>query len=337
MRAARIHGPEDIRVDDIEEPTVGPNEVKVKVAFNGICGTDLHEYYHGPRLVPVGRPHPVSGAMVPVVLGHEASGHVVELGDGVQHLALGDLVAIEPLQSCGSCDRCSSGLYNLCFASLFHGLNTGGGGLSELTVVPAAKALLVPAGVTALQAGLVEPLAVAYHAVRRAQVEAGKTAVVHGAGPIGIGSFLALRRAGIDAIVVEPSPARRAAVADLGAARVIDPTMSDVAAAIVDLTGGRRCRYLVGRRRRPRHVLDSACDDGTPRRPGGRRCGDGPLRAPRAFAVHVRGADHGEPRLLRRVPCRARRAGRRRVPVGWLDLDREARWASGRLRDAPRR
>jgi len=237
MRAAMFYGPGDLRVEDVPEPQVGPGEVGVRVAYNGICGTDLHEYFFGYRMVPTS-PHPLTGAVAPVILGHEAAGYVTEIGDGVEGLTVGDLVAIEPIIACGTCPRCQSGAYNLCPTSAFHGLASSGGGMSEKTVVSSLMVHRMPPGTDALTAAIVEPMAVAFHSVQRADAREGETVVVHGAGPIGIGIFLALRSIGCRPIIIEPTPFRREAISRLGAETVLDPASDDIRAAVMDLTGG---------------------------------------------------------------------------------------------------
>jgi (R,R)-butanediol dehydrogenase / meso-butanediol dehydrogenase / diacetyl reductase len=237
MRAARYYEPGDVRIEEVPEPTAGPGEVKLRVAYNGICGSDLHEYYDGARAVPMA-PHPLTGISAPVILGHEASGFVVDAGSGVEDLEAGELVAIEPTKNCGVCPSCLRGAYNLCDRLALHGYSTGGGGLSDFTVVSRAMVHRVPRGFSAEQAALVEPLAVAYHALRRAEVHPGQTVAVHGGGPVGIGVLLSLRAAGIDdVIVVEPAAPRQRAASSLGAL-VVDPALGDPAAQIRSLTNG---------------------------------------------------------------------------------------------------
>jgi (R,R)-butanediol dehydrogenase/meso-butanediol dehydrogenase/diacetyl reductase len=238
MRAAVYHGREDIRLEDVAEPLAGPGEVKLRVLYNGICGSDLHEYYGGPITTRT-TPHPLTGVKNPVILGHELCGEVVALGAGVEDLRCGELVAVEPLETCGHCLFCDSGQYNHCALVAFHGYNRLGGGLAEFTVVKRRMAHRLPAALTAAQGALIEPLSVAWHTANRCQVEAGQTVAIHGAGPIGIGVFLTLRRRGVDTIVVDPSPRRRAALAALGAKTLLDPGDGEVIGAIRDLTGGR--------------------------------------------------------------------------------------------------
>ena len=238
MRAARYWGTEDVRLEELPVPLPGPGEVQVAVSFNGICGTDLHEYFDGARAIPL-EPHPLTGAHVPVILGHEAAGRVSALGAGVDDLVEGELVVIEPTRSCQHCDWCSSGDYNLCDQLAFHGLATDGGGLAEFTVVPRRMIHQVPAGIDERHAALVEPLSVSQHAVGRWGPRPGATAAIFGGGPISIGILLGLRAAGIeDTLVVEPSAERRAVVAELGA-RTIDPLAADTVEQLRAATAGR--------------------------------------------------------------------------------------------------
>ncbi len=240
MRAAVYHGREDIRIEDVAEPSPGSGQVKLRVVSNGICGTDLHEFYNGPMFIGSDTPHPLTGRTLPQIIGHEFAGTVVELGEGVTDLALGDLVTVEPIEWCGVCPQCISGSYNLCPVLAFHGVQRDGGGLSEFTIVNRRMAHRVPEGVSAELAVLCEPMCVAFHGVLRSGLQPGQTGVVYGAGPIGIGAFLGLRAEGVtDLIVVEPSPVRRAAVERLGAPIVLDPTSDDVAGAILSHTKGR--------------------------------------------------------------------------------------------------
>ena len=238
MRAAMFYGREDLRLEEVPEPSAGAGEVKLRVQFNGICGSDLHEYYDGP-ITTRSSPHPLTGVKNPVILGHELSGVVVGVGDGVEDLEIGDLVAVEPVETCGHCLFCRSGQYNHCGLLAFHGYNRKGGGLSQFTVVRRSMAHKLPRAMTPRQGALIEPMAIAWTTVNRGRVESGQTVAVHGAGPIGIGVLLTLRRRGARVIMVDPSPARRAVVSALGAEHVLDPSTTDVVAAIRDLTGGR--------------------------------------------------------------------------------------------------
>jgi (R,R)-butanediol dehydrogenase/meso-butanediol dehydrogenase/diacetyl reductase len=238
MRAAVFYGREDLRLESVEDPQAGPGDVKLRVHYNGICGSDLTEYFYGP-MTTRDTPHPLTGVKNPVIMGHELCGTVVELGDGVEDLAIGDLVAVEPLETCGACLPCTSGQYNHCPSVAFHGYNRSGGGLAEYTVVKRSMAHRLPLGVTPMQGALIEPLGVAWHTANRCRVEAGQIVAVHGAGPIGIGVLLTLRRRGVDVIVIDPSPMRRSIAKSLGARWVIDPSDCSSIDAVRDITGGR--------------------------------------------------------------------------------------------------
>jgi (R,R)-butanediol dehydrogenase/meso-butanediol dehydrogenase/diacetyl reductase len=135
MRAAMYYGNHKLEIEDIPEPTPDAGQVKVRVSRNGICGTDLHEYYDGPIFIPPDQPHPLTGKAMPLVIGHEFSGVVTEVGPGVTHVNERDRVAIEPIYRCGHCRPCKTGRYNLCNSVGFHGLMADGG-MAEYTVVP---------------------------------------------------------------------------------------------------------------------------------------------------------------------------------------------------------
>ena len=239
MKAAVFHAKEDLRIEDVAEPTPRAGEVKVQNAFAGICGSDLHVYYSPEAAgLDLDNPHPVTGSTLPQILGHEFSGTVVELGEGVTDVAVGDRVAVWPIYYCGECPACKMGMYNACQKIGFHGLNSDGGGMAEFTTVPASKLHVLPEHVDLRLGALVEPMAVAWHAVARSGVEAGGTALIAGAGPIGIGLWFALKARGVENVLVsEPSADRRATIAALGAT-VIDPVNEDLAAAVLSLSAG---------------------------------------------------------------------------------------------------
>ena len=240
MKAAVFHGPRDIRLEDVPEPDVRPGSVKVKVDWCGICGTDLHEYLAGPIFIPPpGSPHPITGETLPLLLGHEFAGEVVDVGRDVAGIATGDRVAIEPVFRCGTCTACKAGRPNLCEQLGFYGLMGGGGGMSEFAVMPSYMVHGLPDGLTSEQGALVEPIAVGLRAVRQAGVLAGESAVVFGGGPIGAVTVQCLRALGAgQVIVVEVSRARKAKALEIGADAVIDPTEEDAVARVRELTGG---------------------------------------------------------------------------------------------------
>jgi (R,R)-butanediol dehydrogenase / meso-butanediol dehydrogenase / diacetyl reductase len=237
MRAALYYGQRDLRIESAPEPDAGVGEVKLRVRFNGICGSDLHEYYDGPITTRT-TPHPLTGVKNPVVMGHELCGEVVAVGEGVEDLTLGGLVSVDPLESCGACVWCQAGQYPHCPTVALHGYNRSSGGLAEYCVVRREMAHPLPLGVTARQGALIEPLAVAWNTANRCRLESGQIAAVYGAGPIGIGVTLTLKRRGVDVIAIDPSPERRRIIGKLGARWTLDPK-EDAIAAVRDLTAGR--------------------------------------------------------------------------------------------------
>lgn len=240
MRAARYYDRGDIRIEDIPEPIVAPGTVGIDVAFCGICGTDLHEYLEGPIFIPpAGHPHPVSGESAPLTIGHEMSGVVYAVGDGVEGVSVGDSVVVEPYILRPDVDTSPANpAYHLSPDMNFIGLAGGGGGLAEKIVVP--RRWVHPIGDIPLdQAALIEPLSVGYHAYERSGAKAGQVALVGGAGPIGLLTSAVLKAVGLTVIISELSPLRRQKALDAGVAdHVIDPGAEDVVARVQELTGG---------------------------------------------------------------------------------------------------
>lgn len=239
MKAAPWHGARDIRVQDITEPSPQPGQVKIKVAWTGISGSDLPEYLAGPITIPPQQKHRLSNDKAPIVMGHEHCGEIVELGEGVNNFAVGDRVATEPIYACGEFTASRDVKYNLCEKLGFMGLSAGIGGFAAYAVVPVRTAYKMPDGLTLEEGALLEPAAVALHAVRQTSMQAGDKAAVFGTGPIGLLVVEALRIAGASEIyVVEPSEIMRQMALDLGAKEAFDPTAMDPVEAILDRTQG---------------------------------------------------------------------------------------------------
>ena len=237
MRAAVYRGNHKLELEDVPEPTTGAGQVKIRVSRNGICGTDLHEYYDGPIFISPSDPHPLTGKAMPIVMGHEFSGTVTEVGSGVSDVHEGDKVTVEPIYRCGECRPCLSGNYNLCKSIGFHGLMADGG-MAEYTVVPRNQIHHLPDSIPVEMGALVEPMSVAYHAAGLANVTDQSRALIYGAGPIGIGLWFALRGMGLTEIdVVEPNATRRASIERLGA-HTLDPMTQDVAGIVAEATKG---------------------------------------------------------------------------------------------------
>jgi (R,R)-butanediol dehydrogenase / meso-butanediol dehydrogenase / diacetyl reductase len=238
MRAARFHSARDIRIEDIPAPDEpGPGEVLIEPAWTGICGTDLHEYLVGPIVTPA-EPHPLTGAQLPQILGHEFSATIVAVGEGVS-LQPGDRVAAMPLISCGRCRPCVRGDNHLCVRMACTGLSYAWGALAELAIVPAYQLNRIPDALSLEQGALIEPTAVAVYAVERARMQAGADVLITGAGPIGALSLLAAFALGAGRVFVsEPNPHRARQARELGATAVWNPSADDVVDAVNDVTDG---------------------------------------------------------------------------------------------------
>ncbi len=239
MKAVVFHGKEDLRFQDIEEPKCGPGQIKLVPAWCGICGTDLHEYLGGPNLTPTS-PHPITGEQVPLTFGHEFSGIIEELGEGVSDKwKVGDRVVVQPIIYDGDCAACQDGLINCCYSNGFIGLSGWGGGLAEHIVVPEYAVYHLPDNVALDVAALVEPLAVGWHAVNISPFKPTDSVLVLGGGPIGLAVVQALRARGCPQIIVsEVSGMRKQYAKDFGAHVVLDPTKDDIPAKCRELCGG---------------------------------------------------------------------------------------------------
>jgi (R,R)-butanediol dehydrogenase/meso-butanediol dehydrogenase/diacetyl reductase len=191
MKALRWYGRKDLRYVDIPEPSPGPGQVKVKVKFTGICGTDLKEYACGPVMIPPDK--------VPLTMGHEFTGIVAELGEGVTGFNVGDRVTGVGNWYCGECYVCRQGRYNICVNQGFNGL-LNEGCMAEYFVLPAYSCYRLPDSVSNELGAMVEPLAVGLHAVRQGGIRVGDTVAIVGDGTIGLCCLLAARAAGAEAI-----------------------------------------------------------------------------------------------------------------------------------------
>ncbi|KAK7515111.1 sorbitol dehydrogenase [Phyllosticta citriasiana] len=242
MKAVRFHGKGDLRLEDIPEPHVGPSQIKLKPAWVGICGTDLHEYLGGPNLCPT-TPHPITREKVPVTFGHELSGVIEEVGDGVDDLRPGDRVCVQPIIYDGTCGACEAGLVNCCYNNGFIGLSGWGGGFSEHMVIPRDAVYKLPDNVSLEVGALIEPLAVGWHAVKIAALPPPPTAItalILGGGPIGLSMIQSLRAHSPNhtIIVSEPSPKRAELAASFGATHVLSPLTSNIPATVRKLSPG---------------------------------------------------------------------------------------------------
>jgi L-iditol 2-dehydrogenase len=233
MRGFTFQGPGKAELTELPDPEPGPGEILLKVESNTVCGTDLR----------IMRGEKTKGVRPGVVLGHEASGTIAALGDGVEGYEVGQLCGVSPIFACGVCRYCQNGVQNLCEDALVVGYDIDGG-LGEWMVIPAVgvrAGRLVPApdGIPPEQLSLAEPLACCLNGLDQYRVDVGDVVVVLGAGPIGLFHLqLAVIGGARTVIVSDPSPSRRKVAAELGAGVTVDPTGEDLAAVVADATGG---------------------------------------------------------------------------------------------------
>lgn len=234
MKAAVWHNIKDVRVEQVQEPEVLPGQVKLKVEWAGICGSDLHAYSHGLSL----EAHPISGQKPPLTLGHEFSGTIVEVAADVTGHVVGERVAIEPLIYCGECYACKRGYYNQCSKVGFVGLNRDGG-FAEYVIVDEKMVHVLPDHVSFEEGALVEPTAVSFYAVRESKLKPGDSVAIFGAGPIGLLTLLSVKAAGAtQIIVIDLSEERLEKAKELGATSIINGMRDDIVETIHQLTNG---------------------------------------------------------------------------------------------------
>ncbi|PCH36785.1 GroES-like protein [Wolfiporia cocos MD-104 SS10] len=247
MRAARYYGPGEMRVEDVPEPVVKEGQVKIKpltYSDSPVCGSDVHSYFSLTPVSPTATmPHPVTKETLPITLGHEFSGTICELGPATDSskLAIGQHVVVEPVISCmkPTCGPCSAGSRNICPNATFIGVGGGGGGLAEYITVQEDYVHVLPPTISLEVGAMMEPLSVAWHAVKRSTFVSGDTALIIGAGPIGLLILTVLRAHGASWIgISEPALSRRETALRLAATAVYDPRAVDVAAGTFRATSG---------------------------------------------------------------------------------------------------
>ena len=225
-------------IRDSPIPVPKDNEVLVKVEYVGICGSDLHYYEQGRIGDYIVKP--------PFVLGHESGGTVVAVGKDVTHLKAGDRVALEPGKTCGKCEFCKTGRYNLCPDVVFFATPPVDGVFQEYVAHEADLCFKLPDNVSTLEGALIEPLAVGFHAAKQGNAHFGQTAVVTGAGCIGLVSMMALKALGVTEVyVVDIMQKRLDKAMELGASGVVNGKEKDTVREIMALTGGRGCDLVI--------------------------------------------------------------------------------------------
>ncbi|CCD26379.1 (R,R)-butanediol dehydrogenase NDAI_0H02050 [Naumovozyma dairenensis CBS 421] len=244
MRAVAYYKKGDIHFSStLPEPKINsPDEVLIEVSYCGICGTDLHEYTDGPIFFPKdGETNPLSNIPLPQPMGHEFSGFVKAIGSNVTKVEVGDKVVVEAGCGCKDvhrwpdsklyekrkdtfCSACENGIDNCCENYDFTGLGVVGGAFAERVVVGERHIVKLPEEVPTDVGALVEPISVAWHAVRVSKFEKGKSALILGAGPIGLAAILALKAHGASKIVVSELAERRRILASKMGVEVFDPS-----------------------------------------------------------------------------------------------------------------
>ncbi len=225
MRRIVLLEPTQLQLQSAEPPVPGPGEALVRVRRIGICGTDLHAFRGRQPFFTY-----------PRVLGHEISAEVVAVGDNPDGLTAGDPCVVSPYLNCGVCGACRQGKTNCCVRLKVLGVHVDGG-LQDLLTVPADH-LVRADGLSVDQMAMVENQSIGAHAVRRAQIQAGETALIIGMGPIGFGVAQFARLAGADVLVADLSPARLALAQRWLAPRQALAAGPELDAQLADLTGG---------------------------------------------------------------------------------------------------
>lgn len=238
MKVAVMEGIGKMGYTERPIPVPNPDEVLVKLEYVGICGSDMHYYETGAIGDYVVKP--------PFVLGHEPGGVVVEVGSNVKHLKAGDRVALEPGKTCGHCEFCRQGKYNLCPDVIFFATPPVDGVFQEYVAHEAALCFKLPDNVSTLEGALIEPLAVGFHAANQGNAHAGQTAVVLGAGCIGLVSMMALKAEGVSHVyVVDVMQKRLDKAIELGADGVINSKNEDAIKAVYQLTNEVGCDLVI--------------------------------------------------------------------------------------------
>lgn len=229
MKALVYRGPRSLAVEDVDRPAILPDEVLLHVDATGICGSDVHGY-----LGLTGRRIP------PMIMGHEFCGTVAEVGGVVHGFRAGDRVAVEPMVFCGACPPCRDGHPNLCANRRFFGVMACNGSMAEYLNVPARLLFRMPDGMGPDLGAMVEPSAVALHAVARAGRIEGSTVLVVGAGPIGL-LLVGMARSKLPRLVLvsDLSDQRLLLARQMGADVTLNPSREDVVRVVGEHTGGR--------------------------------------------------------------------------------------------------
>lgn len=253
MKAAVLRKPFEVVIEDRPIPEVGPDEVLIKVMTVGVCGSDVH-YYETGRI----------GRYVvekPIILGHECAGVVAAVGDNVTRFKVGDRVAVEPGVTCGTCEYCKQGRYNLCPDVEFLATPPFDGAFVQYFKHRQDFVFPIPEHLTFEEAALIEPFSVGIHAATRANIKPGSTVVVFGLGPVGLMAVVAVRAFGASTVIaVDLEDIRLEAAKNVGAAFAINARQCDCLKEILDFTNGRGVDVAIEAAGHPKTLQDAlAC------------------------------------------------------------------------------
>ena len=237
MRAAVWHGYKDVRIEEVPVPVPGPGKVRITVDYAGICGTDRHEY-EGPNFIPTVKPHRLTGRVAPLTLGHEFTGRISAVGEGVSGWEVGQRVTANGSLTCGECEACRSGRFNICQKLGFLGVSTDGAFADEV-VVEASRLFAIPDGLPQREAVLCEPLACGIHATHLLGEMTGRDVVVIGPGIIGLSAFFGAKLAGAGRILVSGIGEYRRELIERFGGVYVDASKQDPVEAVRDWTQGR--------------------------------------------------------------------------------------------------
>ncbi len=231
MPAAVFHAPQDIRLEEVDVPAIGAGEVLVRVRVAGICGTDVRIMNGGKKVA------------APIIIGHELAGDVAAVGAGVEGIAVGDRVTVEPVIPCGRCPLCLKGRRNICLTRPTIGYEYDGAFATHVRVPAAAVAagnvIKLPPTLSYEEAAIAEPLAACVNGIDRCHIQLGDTVLILGAGPIGLVHLQLSRAAGATRVYVsEPNDERRQTALAFGADGVANPLAEDVVAKAKEWTAG---------------------------------------------------------------------------------------------------
>jgi len=259
IKAFLLHGPGDMRLEEVERPIPAENQALVRIKSVGVCGSDVH-YYRRGRIGPF-------IVKQPMILGHECAGEVVEVGRKVAHLKVGDRVVIEPGVPCRTCWYCRNGRYNKCPQIEFMATPPYNGALVEYVAWPADYLFKMPDSMSFQEGALIEPFAVGLFAARRSRIYPGASVTILGSGPIGLTTMEAVKALGAGQIIMVDVIASRLALArKMGASQVINSKEENLPDKVKKLTDGEGTHFVfetAGTAQTLRQTLEVVRDGGT--------------------------------------------------------------------------